>query len=202
VARRHTMTPARRAALRKAQLASARKRKGRGRSVAYRASYAKTRAVGHVRRNRKRYVAGVAVIGASAAGYSAYDHTVNVRLYHNTANANLRHIKAQGLHGVKVGSYSHRNFREPVGQVFVSKGLNTSKHFGPGTVRIKMNRKEFNKHATKDRHMQTRQAFKIHESHLYGKKVRTRRGGPLRKAFHLAYFPDGTKESYGKGRMG
>lgn len=70
MAKRHTMTPARRAALRKAQIASARKRKGRGRSrgAAMLRKGSKTRRVGRKVAKRAAITTGVgagAVFGAA-----------------------------------------------------------------------------------------------------------------------------------------
>jgi len=202
-----SFTPRRQQALKRAAMISAATRRGRPRYVAGNRRVG-TRVVGtrtvrtraatraHVQRNRRKYVAAGVVIGAAAGGAVGYDRTVNVRLYHNTDKRNIASIKKHGLHGTKVGSYSHINFQESPGQVFVSRGANKSKQFGNHVVKIKMNRKEFNRNATRDRNMSTRRAMKIHESHLYGKKIRTYPAGPGQRIMYKTMFPGGTKESY------
>lgn len=195
------MTPRRRAALRKAQLASARKRHLRARTNSNsRVRNRRVQAVrSHVVRNKRRYIAAGAVLGAGVGAAVAYDHHKNVRLYHNTDKRNVAGIKKHGLHGVKEGSFSHRHFNEKPGMVFVSKGRNKTKMFGNRVVKIKMNRKEFKRHATRDGNMagMTSRAYQIHERHLAGKKIRVRRGSPLQNRQYKQMFPDGTKESFG-----
>lgn len=178
---------------------SAQKRRGRGRTISRPAS-AKYAARRHVQKHKGVYVAGAVVAGAVGGGLVVRDRTVNVRLYHNTDKKNISSIKKHGLHGVKAGSYSHINFHEPVGHVFVSKGRNSAqtKAFGNHVVRIKMNRKQFNQNAVRDRNIPgTHRAMRIHESHLHGKKIRTYPGGPRQRLSYKMTFPDGTKESYG-----
>ena len=180
----HRMTPARRAALRKAQVASARKRSRAARTSA------------HIKRHKRKYAVGtVAVV---AGGYVAQDNVRNVRLYHNTDSRYVSSIKQNGLRGVQKGSFSHVNFAETPGAVFVTKGRNTAKMFGDTVVKVKMNRREFNKHAERDLNMSliTNRAYSIQESYLKGKKLKVRKGGRRQKAAYKSLFPDGTKESY------
>lgn len=185
--RAYRMTPARRAALRKAQIASARKRRGRTSQVK-----------SHIQRNKKRYVVagGVAVaVGGIAVGQ---DYTRNVRVYHNTSYKNAHSIKTNGLTGVKRGSYSHVVFGETPGQVFVTKGRNTAKMFGDTVVKVKMNRREFNRHAIRDHNMDqiTKRAYSINQRHLKGKKMKVKLGGSRQQMQYYSLFPNGTKESY------
>jgi len=63
----YRMTPARRAALKKAQLVSARKRQGTG----------KTKTKGHFRRNAGKYAATAVVVGAVAAASATSAHKKN-----------------------------------------------------------------------------------------------------------------------------
>ena len=237
--RPYRLTPRRRAALRKAQLASARKRRGTGKKVTRKRSVRRSsvrsvrrtpvrstrkvrdlgsvsrpaarkianrpsrsvRVKSHVVRNKKRYKAAGTVLGGAVAvaGTGAYAHHRynNVYLYHNTDSRNIKSIKKTGLHGVKVGSVSHSRFREKPGMVFVAKDFNTTKAFGNHVVRVTMNRKEFNRLAMKDTHMPGHmRAWQIHESHLVGKKIRTRPGGINQRILYKSTFPGRTKESY------
>jgi uncharacterized membrane protein YebE (DUF533 family) len=71
VARSHTMTPARKAALKKAQMASARKRRGKGKG---KLAAANRRADGKRKISTKRKVLGYSMIAAGYGmiGYAAY----------------------------------------------------------------------------------------------------------------------------------
>ena len=110
MARRHVMTPARRAALRKAQLASARKRRRRGvissakRAVRQKGQYAKASAsvarnrhVGKKKLNTRakrvlKYAAGGAAIGAAAgAAYGAHKYSTSETRLKRTIKATERH---------------------------------------------------------------------------------------------------------------
>ena len=191
MAKVYRFTPARRAALRRAQLISARKRKGSGRA---------RKVASHVQRNKGKYTAiGGAAVAVGAA--VTYDQVKNVRLYHNTDARHIPKIKRQGLQGIKPGSYSHRNMKEPVGMVFVSKGRNKTKMFGTHQVKIKMNRKEFNKYAKRDYNMpKSTRPYMIHEGFLEGQKTTIKRNGPIGRASYYRIFPDGTKDSYTRGK--
>ena len=170
---------------------SARKRKGSGRAK---------KVASHVRRNKGKYTAigGAVAIGASVV---AYDQVKNVRLYHNTDARHVAKIKRNGLQGVKPGSYSHRVMKEPVGMVFVAKGRNKTKMFGTHQVKIKMNRKEFNQYAKRDYNMpKSTRPYMIHEGFLEGQKTTIKRNGPIGRASYYRLFPDGTKDSYTRGK--
>lgn len=78
MARGYRMTPARRSALRKAQLASARKRKGRGTAIRT-----------HVGRNRGKYIGGfvtIAGIGGAVGAHKASGSTLRVRKSRNVSS--------------------------------------------------------------------------------------------------------------------
>lgn len=186
--RAYRMTPARRRALRKAQIASARKRRK-----------TTTKVKSHIKRHKKKYVAGGAIVAAGATTAYGTHRYNNVYLYHNTNIKNASSIKKNGLKGVRPGSFSQLYFNEPIGHVFVSKDYNSrlARGFGNSVVRVKMNRKEFNKYAIRDKNMKrTSNAFSIHERHLQGRKVKVRRAGPIQSRRYKSMFPDGTKESW------
>ncbi|HPE53010.1 MAG TPA: hypothetical protein PK852_02725 [Mesotoga prima] len=193
---RYRMTPKRRAALRKAQLASARKRRrGGSKSTIRRRTPGPVRS--HLQRHKKKYKTAAVIGGATAAAAYGTHRYNNVYLYHNTDKRNVASIKKNGLRGVVPGSYSHKYFDEPIGHVFVAKDRNTTKMFGNRVVLVKMKRKEFKKHAQRDPNITHRKnAYSIHEKHLVGKKVRVRRAGPLQAYGYRKAFPTGYKESY------
>lgn len=219
--RSYRMTPKRRAVLRKAQLASARKRRGTARRPTAKAARRKV-----IRRRVVTGVAVAAVVGGGAyGGYRHHDNKTNIRIYHNTDKRHAASIRANGLRGVKVNSFSNTVFKEPVGHVFVSAGRNRglAKHFGNRVVVVKMNRKKFVQHAHVDYNMpgpRNRNGrlllgkplgpHSIHESHLKGAKVSVRRAGPIQSAIYGAHkraasSPIGTKvrtdnPGFNKGR--
>lgn len=193
---RYRMTPKRKAALRKAQLASARKRRrGGSKSTVRRRTPGPVRS--HLQRNKRKYKTAAVIGGATAAAaYGAHRYN-NVYLYHNTDKRNVSGIKKNGLRGVVPGSYSHVHFGEPIGHVFVTKDRNTTKMFGNRVVLVKMKRKEFNKVGVRDHNIRHKNnAYSIHEKHLVGKKVRVRRAGPLQSYGYKKLFPTGYKESF------
>ena len=129
---------------------------------------------------RNAYIAGVAV--GAVGGYYTRDRVVNVRLYHNTMNKNLKSIKRNGFIGVTKGSESAVKYGERMGDVFFAKGRNTTKMYGPGTVVVKMNRKAFKKYGSRDFNTIQKNAFKIDKSHLKGAKISVHRGYARRYA--------------------
>jgi hypothetical protein len=188
MARSHAMTPKRRAALKKAQLASARKRKGRG----------------HFSRNRKRYAAA-AVVGAGvfAAGAAAHrtkgrklkgkgsGHPRNVSkrvpsravrnnadarrgkkptphgktrvMYHHTSKENAAKIRKQGFKG----SRAHDQ------HVFLSTKPLKDHRYGKSILKVKVNHNRLTRDTTPG--SQGAMYYMVHEKHLKGTKVQGHR---------------------------
>lgn len=97
MAKRHVMTVARRQALRKAQLASARKRKRSGKrppnrsaTIRQRQAVRVTQRRARTRRNVKRAVIGTAVIGGTVAGaYGTYAGATSPAVHRGVQNAKI-----------------------------------------------------------------------------------------------------------------
>ena len=150
MARSYVMTPRRRTALRKAQLASARKRRGKGLQIHTAAAVANGRNRQLKRRkNLKR--AAVVVAGGAAVGTAAYQihyHRNYVTGYHRTSYDNANRIvktqqwaskthkraNGQGVEGSATGIWfsKHRFGPGP----YKPWGA-TNKNFGPGVVKVK-----------------------------------------------------------------
>lgn len=99
MARSHTMTPARRAALKKAQMASARKRRGKGKG-----KLAAANRKADSRSSRKRRIIGAVAYGAyvGAMGYFQYKQ-------YKKARSNIRRIRARSeveVRGILLGRMS------------------------------------------------------------------------------------------------
>jgi len=159
MAKRYVMTAKRRAALRKAQLASARKRRGK--------------ASKHLKKHRKKYaVAGAAVVGTAA--YQAYDRKKNVRLYHTTGKSASKSIRKNGFIGAHIDHYGP----EVAGRVYFSTNKKGSTPYGSHTVRVKMSRIKFAKVSQRDILTHYRKGkplphFTVHHSDLAGHKIRS-----------------------------
>lgn len=139
----YRMTAARRAALKKAQLASARKRK-RGMSKK------KKLAIG----------AGVAAIVGVAAGGYALDRKYNtMTVYHATSHARARKIAAEGFKDGKHRARAYRNIVDGVlhekGRVFLSITKRSADPYGVGVLSARVRKKKFYKYATQDVHPKT-----------------------------------------------
>ena len=97
--KRHRMTPKRKAALRKAQLASARKRRSSGVSKARR----------HISRNRGKYIAGaaaVAVVGGAVARHKLSGSQVQFMTGTNTSLVTGKRL-GQGVRTTRNGLTTH-----------------------------------------------------------------------------------------------
>ena len=145
MARRYVMTPKRRLALRKAQLASARKRKG-------------TRKAQTARRRKAIVVAG----GVAAAGAGVYmlDRKVNtVKIYHNTSHSRAKRILKNGFMDTKAEA-SRRRVKvshaagdpDAPGMVYFAVGYNNARFFGPAALSTRVRKRKFNKIAVADTH--------------------------------------------------
>lgn len=181
--------------IRKAQIVSARKRRGTGRRKPINR---RTRAVAHVKRHKIAYGAatGVAAIGAVAA----YDKYGRIPLYHNTSMSAAQGIKLAGFKGTRAGSLSNALYGAPVGQVYFTAGKNESVMFGDTVVRIKMSKRKFKKIARPDAQMRqlTNRAYMIHSRNLTrykGRRVRVKKGDLMQQHFSYLYksvhFPNG-----------
>jgi hypothetical protein len=143
---RYRMTPGRRNALRKAQLASARKRKLSARS----------------RKNLKRAAVGAGVVGVGAGLYAADRHYNTVVLYHSTTHARATRIAKNGFQHVR----SRHNFDLNTGKrlstggnIYFAVGKNNttkvadgSYKFGYATVQTRVRKKKLMKYSTPDDH--------------------------------------------------
>ena len=140
----YRMTPARRRALRKAQVASARKRRGRGKLNAMAVAKGQSRNAKLIRRKKIAKVAvGAAVVGTVA--YQAHYHLNYVTGYHRTSYDKARNIvenqnfvsktqqrKVEGsANGIWFSKYKRGKFGiyKPLGA--------TNQNFGPGIVKVK-----------------------------------------------------------------
>jgi hypothetical protein len=108
----HRMTPARRAALKKAQAASARKRrgKGKGKLAAANRKISGGGVKGHLRRNAGNYVAGAALVAYGAAHVAhaygkhkkgqaaAKKYSANSKKFYNDYAAHLKQDKKRRVH--------------------------------------------------------------------------------------------------------
>jgi hypothetical protein len=143
MARRYAMTPARRRALRKAQLASARARR-RGSRMS----------------TRKKVAVGAAVAGA---GYYGYQKSRYVVMYHNTSHHQARQIVKNGFAGgkgrkgdpTKIWKQTASGYSDhEKGRVFFSVGYNhpIAKSFGSARLKTKVRRKDLKKFGRIDDH--------------------------------------------------
>jgi hypothetical protein len=135
VARIHRMTPARRNALRKAQLASARKRKGSGRTRPSNLHKGKR----HITKNQKRALVGVAAVAAvGAAAYGAHKARY-VTVYHGTRHHAARQITKHGFNNGKgPNARAHDVY-------LTSKRRTGNTAYGTDVVKVKMRRKDAKK---------------------------------------------------------
>jgi hypothetical protein len=96
MARAHTLTPARRAALKKAQAASARKRRGKGKGKLASANRTIDRnrgKKGFVKRNRKKLAYGALAVGAVAgATHVKKNYDIAIKGHNDTGRHN-KHVK-------------------------------------------------------------------------------------------------------------
>jgi hypothetical protein len=144
MARRYgNFTPQRRAALRKAQLASAAKRRGRRRVVRQLSP-------------RTKKVLKYAAVGAAA--YGTY-RAISVPVYHNTSPKSANGIMATGFKGAKRGT---------TGQAaYFSIGRNRTKEFGTATVKGRISRRQLHKVAHIDPEYQHKGYRYIHAQDLH-----------------------------------
>lgn len=162
--RPYRMTPKRRAALRKAQLVSARKRR-KGTSTKTRTS-------------RKRVIKRVAVVGTVGAGAAYGVHRYNnPRLYHNTSHHSARMIKKSGFSGSAKKRAGEGNKYQAADHIyFTNRKRSNAKAYGTDTVRVTMKRKQY-KRVVSDGHYQGGSRYrekysKVHYGNLKGAKVK------------------------------
>lgn len=134
----YRMTAARRAALKKAQLASARKRK-RGMST-----------------KKKVAIATAAVVGVAAGGY-ALDRKYNtMTIYHRTYHHRARKIAAEGFKANKHRARAYRNMVDGVlhekDRAFFSTSRRGANGYGKALLTARVRKRTFYKYATKDVH--------------------------------------------------
>ena len=140
----YRMTPARRRALRKAQVASARKRRGRGKLNAMAVAKGQSRNAKLIRRKKIAKVAvGAAVVGTVA--YQAHYHLNYVTGYHRTSYDKARNIvenqnfvsktHQKRVEGSPTGIWFSRYKRGKFG-IYKPLGA-TNQNFGPGIVKVK-----------------------------------------------------------------
>lgn len=141
------MTPKRRVALRKAQLASARARK-------------RTKAISP--KNKRRIAIGVgtaAVLGVAAGAYSIDRKRNTMMVYHATTHHRARQIHKKGYqtkHRKRAyGNYSGTGPMHETGRVFVSTRAKSIKQYGPGLTSARVRKKKFYKYAKQDVHPQS-----------------------------------------------
>lgn len=137
MARRYVLTPGRRVALRKAQAASARKRKGRRKAIAV--------------------AGGVAVAGA---GIYLADRKVNtVKIYHNTSHSRAKRIMKHGFMDTAAEARRRRlkvshaaGDPDAPGMVYFAVGRNNARFFGPAALSTRVRKKKFHSIAIADTH--------------------------------------------------
>lgn len=181
----YRMTPARRRALRKAQLASARKRRGTGSKKLSALGMARTPTKAQ-RTRRRKIVRGVAVGAAvGVAAYQANYHARYVTGYHRTSYANRDQIlrtqsfksmtHTRKVEGSDTGIWFSRYRRMPLG-AYKPFGA-TNQNFGPAVVKVKrIPRKVVTSHrkVMKDygSNSHARDWFMVDSKDLKGKKIK------------------------------
>lgn len=143
--RRYRMTPARKRALRKAQLASARKRKGLS------------------RKTKRRIVVGVgtaAVLGTAVGAYSLDRKRNTMMVYHATTHHKAKKIHKEGYKATKHRkvAYSNHSGTGPLhesGKVFIATNQKSIKGYGRAVVSSRVRKKKFYKYAKQDVHPRT-----------------------------------------------
>ena len=162
------MTPARRAALRKAQTASARKRRRSPHIVAS-------------RRRRRRIVAGAALGTAIAVGAVGAHRSTSKTLYHSTHKTSAHHI---------VRSQKFKSHHTEADRVYFF--TKPKYDYGHHHVKVRVKKKTLRKISTVDR--TENHAVYIHKKNLNGHKIRHGRAQPLKHRRKVnPYQPSGRR---------
>ena len=135
MARRYVMTPRRRVALRKAQLASARKRKGRGKK-----QWSK----------KKRVAVGVGSAAVVAGGTTVAYKATYTNLYHNTGHHRARMITKHGFKTPTARSTQAKygQLNGPVSSLvqqntyMTTRKRGVARMYGPDTVKVRVRRSQ------------------------------------------------------------
>ena len=137
--------------IRKAQLVSARLRKGTGK--------VKRKSKGLSRRQKITAVAALTV-ATGATGVYAVDRARNMKVYHNTSHHRARTIVKNGYAPGKEGRRPNLHISDgtgkagshEAGRVFFAAGRNNARFFGPAATSMKVRKKAFYKVANLDNH--------------------------------------------------
>ena len=173
--RRYRMTPARRAALRKAQLASARARK-RG-----------------ISRRTKIAIAGVGVAAVAGTAIAVDRKRNTMMVYHATTHHKAKKIHKEGYKANKHRKVAYANHRgsgplHEHGKVFLSTSQKSIKSYGRAVTSSRVRKKKFYRYAKQDVHPLTLKGesfgFKSRHSSHYNMQVKDMRKAGVRLRYN------------------